>query len=404
LSALQSSAYGASCWQRDQLGIVDDSCPSAIVEAGGPIETGCCADDGTCGSINSSQSLGCRHPLSSDTRMCNGKPGNGVCDPTGAFGIRVTADAAWGGRKTGLAALTDDGRGTVDVFILLNVQGVDAATKALSVTGRVCGITLPPFYSSTLCESYQPVYPDSIWEAADVPKLSLTGRYDCDGMSCVESIDPYTYLLGFEMANREAPWPTSTETDTFLCPSGRGAACFPDQDDDGHPGVEINLPTSGKVKPSTTSSSCSQGYSVRGAPLSASVAAIFDGVRRTDRIFIGSRMRVGTSVRLSDDCMSARGSAVVEYLDSRSAGCLVEAGTADFPGAAAGKNEACTATEAQFMDDNLPTYQLLGPGEVPDSTLNPTDKSMSKGPQTSVVRLGDAHAAISCSDVRAAMY
>jgi hypothetical protein len=404
LSALQSSVYQDSCWQRDQLGILDESCPGAPADQdGGAAEPGCCADDGQCGSVNASQKLGCHHPLGSAKRACGGQPGSDACDPTGNFAIRVTADTAWGGRSGGLAALTDDGRGKIVVYLLVTVDSVDPMTQELGVHGRVCGVTFPPFYSTTLCESYQPVFPDAIWEAADVPKLPLTGRYACTNGSCVMSLDPYTYLLGFEMQNRESPWPAASETTMLTCPSGRGSACFPDHDDDGRPGVQVLLPTNGKVK--SSGSSCTQGYQVRGAPLSASVAAIFNGVRRTDRLLLGARMKVGSSVRLDKDCKVARGSAVAEYVNSRAYGCLVEPGTTNFPNPiGAGKNDLCQSSEATFLDANLPLYDMLIAGAKPDSKLRLLDTSASQGPQTSVVRLSARDAAVSCSDVRKVAY
>jgi hypothetical protein len=404
LSALQSSAFDDGCWQRDQLGIVDDSCPGTpAAQADGVAETGCCTDDGQCGSVNATQKLGCRHALGSAKRTCGEDPNGNSCDPTGNFAVRVTADAAWGGRSGGFAALTDDGRGKILVYLLLKIEGVDPATKALSVHGRVCGVRFPPFYSTTLCESYQPVFPDTIWEAQDVPKLPLTGRYECNAGSCVISVDPYTYLLGFDMQNREAPWPDASQTTKLTCPLGSGAACFPDHDDDMRPGVQINLPTTGKVVSQT--SSCTSGYQIRGAPLSASVAAIFNGVRRADRLLLGARMKVGTSVRIGADCMTARGSALAEYVNSRAYGCLVEPGTTNFPSPiVAGKTQLCASDEAAFVDANLPVYDMLSAGSKPPSMLKLRDTSASMGPQTSVVRLSTGDAAISCDNVRMASY
>jgi hypothetical protein len=402
LSALPS--YGDGCWQRDQLGTLDDRCESSEAEPGVNPEPGCCTDDGQCGTINGSQKLGCRHPVGSEMRACGDTPMNATCDPTGTFGIRVSVDAAWGGRSGGLVGLTDDGRGTIQVYLAVAIDSVDPMTHELHVKGRVCGFTLPPFYSTTLCEAYLPEFPSSLWESSRVPKLSLGGRYECTSSGCALSLNPLTYLLGFDMANAEAPWPSSAQTSTLQCPAGRQAQCFPDQDGDGRPGVQITLATSGSA-PSKPNSCTAGGYDYKGAPVSASVAAIFDGVRRTNRLLLGARMKVGGSFRLGDDCMSAQGSAVAEYVDSRAYGCLVQPGTYDFPaGARAGANDACTSTEAQFMDANLPVYDLLAAGTTPKKALNLSDKSASTGPTSSVVRLGSASAAVSCSAVRAAKY
>jgi hypothetical protein len=402
LSALPS--YGDGCWQRDQLGSVNELCPSVEAEPGVSPEPGCCTDDGQCGTINASQKLGCRHPVGSEMGACSDTPMNTSCDPTGTFGIRVSVDAAWGGRSGGLVGLTDDGRGTIQVYLAVSFDSVDPRTHELNAKGRVCGFSLPAFYSTTLCEAYLPEFPNSVWESSAVPKLALSGRYDCSNSGCALSLNPLTYLLGFEMANPEAPWPSSAQTSTLQCPSGRQAACFPDQDRDGRPGVQLALATSGAA-PSKPNACLVTGFNYRGAPVSASVAAIFDGVRRANRLQLGSRMKVGGSFRLSDDCMTAHGSAVAEYVNSRAYGCLIQPGTYDFPvGTRAGANDACSSTEAQFMDANLPVYEVLAAGTTPPKALNLSDKSASRGPESSVVRLGAANAAVSCAVVRAAKY
>jgi hypothetical protein len=103
--------------------------------------------------------------------------------------------------------------------------------------------------------------------------------------------------------------------------------------------------------------------------------------------------------------MTARGSALAEYVNSRAVGCLVEPGTTNFPSPiVAGKNQLCAADEAAFVDANLPVYDMLSAGTKPPSMLKLLDTSASKGPQTSVVRLSTGDAAISCDNVRMAKY
>jgi hypothetical protein len=403
LSALGSPAYGDGCWQRDQLGIVDDRCPGVVTEPGSSPEPGCCADDGQCGTVNASQKLGCRHAPGAELHTCQEPASNTSCDPTGTFGVRFNVDAAWGGRSGGLWALTDDGRGKIQVYISVTVRHVDASSHELIASGRVCGVTLPPFYSTTLCEAYLPQFPDSVWESKALAGLELSGRYECSGAGCVISLNPLTYLLGFELANPEAPWPSSSQTATLQCPSGQKAQCFPDHDGDGKPGVQLLLATSGTAP--NRSAVCLAGYGYRGTPVSGSVAAIFNGVRRADRLLLGARMKVGASFRLGDDCATAHGSAVAEYVNSRAYGCMIQPGTADAPfGMRAGANEACATSEAEFIDANLPVYELLTAGSQPIRTLNLSDRSSSRGPEVSVVRLDAAAAAGGCNAVRSAKY
>jgi len=402
LSGIPSSPYGQHCWQRDQLGIVDDRCPASAAGGGTGAEPGCCSDDGTCGTLNADHKLGCRHESGAAPRACAMQPGGSTCDPIGTFGLWFTVDAAWGGRSGGLWDLTDDGRGKIEVYVLAKVSGVDARTKRIDSKGRVCGVRLPPFYSTTLCEAYQPNFPVEVWESSKLPGLTLTGRYDCAANGCVLSIDPQTYLLGFDLTNPEAPWPGASMVDQLRCPNGRGEGCFPDHDDDGRPGVGVNLSTSGMA-----AGSCRNGrYMYRGAPLSASAAAIFDGVRRTDRLELGIRTKLGATTRFANNCDRGQGSAIAEYVNSRAAGCLVQPGTFNWPnsGRPAGDADACESAEASFLDENLPVYTLLAASQTPDSSLDLADRQPSRGPEVKAVRLGDVDDAVSCAEVRDAKY
>lgn len=398
LDAVDATAFGSRCWQRDQLGILDDRCPAS---PGDPSEPGCCSD-GRCGTINAEHKLGCRF-ASSEPAACAGPATGQSCDPVGQFGLRIRVDSAWGGRSGGLIGLTDDGRGAVEVYVLARIASVDSTTNALEATGRVCGVVLPPFYSTTLCESYQPRFPEAIWESATVPRLTLAGRYACSAQGCELSIDPQTYLLGFALDNTEATWPQAGSTNMLRCAAGRGQDCYPDHDDDGAPGVRVELVKGGMER---QGNNCGRGYELRAAPLNDSVASIFDGVRRTDRLLLGMRTRLGGSFRLADDCATGRGSALAENINSRAVGCFVEEGTFDFPNVLneAGPNERCSDREAQFLDANLPEYLLLAPGEEPASSLELADESPSRGPEAQMVRLGSITDAIGCADVRAAEY
>jgi hypothetical protein len=195
--------------------------------------------------------------------------------------------------------------------------------------------------------------------------------------------------------------------------------CFPDHDDDKAPGVRVELTTSGMVMnmgigmggwmwmggTAGDGATCRNQYSYRGAPLSASPTAILNGVRRTDRLQLGVRTRLGGSMRWSKDCGHAEGSVLAEYVNSRAAGCLVQRGTYNLGDQrVAGANDACASNEAKFVDENLPEYMLLAAGQTPDASLDLADRMPSRGPEVRAVRVGDVDAAVSCADVRDAKY
>ena len=347
--------------------------------------------------------LGCYHAQGAELRPCRQQndPVGAVCDPRGHYALRISVDAAWAGRSGGLAELTDDGRGTIQIYLLVRVDDVDAATGELKPSVRVCGVELPAFYSSTLCESYQALFPDSIWESASLPAPQVSGKYECAADGCVLSLWPSTYLFGMRMDNPEDAWPTAQQTPYLTCPDLPDENCFADDDADGEPGISLELKTEGMAEPV---GACNM-YPYRGTPLNDSIAAIFDGVRRADRLQVGIRARIGGSVRFEDDCVSAAGSAVVEYVNSRASGCYVQPGTLDLGSVVgpAGPNDRCREAEANFIDLSMPIYQVLGAGEAPGESSSPRDSSPSDGPTVRVARF-PAELVPGCAQAREAVF
>jgi hypothetical protein len=299
-----------------------------------------------------------------------------------------------------LAALTDDGRGLIQLYLLVRVDEVDSA-GGLTTAARVCGVSLPPFYSSTLCEAYQAHFPAGIWESPVLPVPSLGGKYECAADGCVLSMWPTTYLFGMRLDNPEAAWPTAQQTPYLRCPDLPDQNCFADDDVDTHPGVSIDVQTEGSAP---VLGACRE-YPYRGAPLSDSIAAIFGGVRRADKLHVGIRARVGGSVRFGADCTTANGSAVVDYVNSRASGCHVQPGTFDLVTntGPAGPDEPCRNDEANFIDLSMPVYQVLGAGESPAMWRNARDTTPSDGPTVSIVRFAPGTVP-GCPDARAAAF
>ena len=412
-SKLSSDFFGDQCWERDQPGVVDESCPPVQVDLQSE-DPGCCTNAGTCGGIDGDFGLGCHSATGAQAKSCGSTPPEedaGVddqCELTGRYALEYTVDMVWGGRSGGLWELTDDGRGALKIMLLLDIEQVDDGTLELRGMMRPCNVQLPAFYSSTLCEAYQPLFATRMWESAQMPQFPATGKLQCAQPGCILTIDAQTTLLGIALQNPEAPWPTADQTETLACAAGRGQQCFPDHDSDGRAGLTVEIAKGGRLPP--TGSMCRSdtasrnGYSKEGAPLSSAAAAIFDGVRRTDRVQLGVRMKVGASATLGGEtCTNGKGSAIAQFVNSRAWGCLAQQGTANYPfGRPAGANDPCTATEASFMDANLPIYRILAFGEKPPTTLELADQTASKGPQARLVRLGALDAAVTCADVRAA--
>src|SRR5262249_44464614 len=148
-------------------------------------------------------------------------------------------------RSGGLVGLTDDGRGELVVQLLTTINDVDDSTMDMSGTMRVCGVNLPTFYSTTLCEACQPIFPPEMFDSKAMPGFTIAGHMQCLQPGCIASIDAQTYLLGIELNNPEAPWPTADQTQSITCKSGKGMQCFPDQDGDMRPGLTVGVATTG---------------------------------------------------------------------------------------------------------------------------------------------------------------
>jgi len=403
--ATGSDFFGEQCWQRDQPGVTDNSCPGVSVDLRSK-DPGCCTDQGVCGGVDTEHGLGCHLDPEAKVQACgsmsDADAGEPSCDVRGVYAVRLQVDLAWGGQSGGLADLTDDGRGPLVVQMLTSFDSVDPSTLEVHGKMRTCSVELPTFYSTTLCEAYQPIFPNAMWDSAAMPSFKIDGHLQCLEPGCIAGIDAQTVLLGIALDNPESPWPTASQTANITCKAGKGSKCFPDHDNDGRPGLTVPLSTTGV---STAGKGCNRSYTNKGAPLSASLAAIFDGVRRADRTLLGVRMKIGSSFRWGERCESGHGSGIAEFVNSRGQGCLVQPGTVNFGnGFPAGPNEACTADEAAFMDQNLPIYDVLKVGKPPDSKLVLPDTSPSLGPLVRVARLGDKGAAVTCEDVRNAVY
>ena len=386
------------CFELEQPGVLDDRCPELAASGARPAEVGCCTPEGACGTVNGAEGIGC-HVDQSDEKSCGGPVDDEThCDTTGWFAMRARIDVTWGGRSGALFDLTDDGRGTIVVDLLAKIPEVDD-DGAFESELRACAATLPPFVSSTLCEHYQPIFPTRIWDSDTAPTFPVAGQYSCDNPGCSLAFEGWNGVVGIELEDPDGEWPSATEATSFSCPSGDGLDCYPDHDDDGQPGIRVELLTSGT---SPGSGSCSQ-FRTRAAPLSANPLAVFDGVRRTDRIDLGVRLRMGATGRLAEDCSGAEGIGLAEFVQSRAARCLVQRGTNNAFQLPAGENTACTSTELTFVNRSLPDYDALALGESPSSALELADDEPSEGPRYRIVRLHGLGESASCADARAAL-
>lgn len=328
------------------------------------------------------------------------------CDLRGIYGGKITVDTYWGGRNFGLVGLVDQGRGPIVIHFLYRIEEVSPEGK-LSGTIRTCNIEFPPFYSTILCETYLPVFDAKTWESLTSPTFPFTATSECTNPGCTIHMDTVTALLGVELLDPNSAWPSADKTNGIECENGTGAECFIDHDGDGYPGITVNLPIEGIAPPEngcvSIFGSSNQDYQYKGAPLDANTSAILGyPVPRTDRIHIGMRAFFGGHPVITDDCTGAKGKGVADGFDSRSVSCMIQPGMPTGQDSqTAGSDTLCDDAQRQFMDENLPLYHCLQEGDIPDPNLiYLVDKSISSGPQISIVRLGKMDDIVSCEDVR----
>ena len=389
------------CLELEQPGVPDDGCPTLMPPGASAPEPGCCTVDGACGTLDTVEGIGCHVDGALHEQPCGDEDIDmGIsCEPTGVFAMLAEVDVAWGGQSGGLYEITEDGRGKVRVWLRLAIDDSDADGN---FQGELlpCGAVMPAFYSSILCESYLPVFPDAIWDGGQVPTVPLTGAYQCESPGCILTIDSVTGLVGIALDDTDGPWPAPDAPLDVQCNAGEGLDCYEDHDDDGHPGVTVLLPSQGSAP---GSGSCDDGFDYRGAPLNANPLAILDGVRRTDRLHLGVRLRIGGAGRLADDCLGVSGTGTADFVQSRAASCMVEPGTRNPFGQRAGEDTPCRSSEADFLNENLPIYDILALGQDPRASLDLEDTSPGEGTTFEAVRLADQGANVSCAEVRAAL-
>lgn len=141
-------------------------------------------------------------------------------------------------------------------------------------------------------------------------------------------------------------------------------------------------------------------YTRRALPLNSDPTQLLggDGTNRSDAISVAMRMRAGLGFGFGQDCMGDAGpAAVVEAFDIRLVACTRVNG------------EPCAPDQVEFLDGGVPTFQLLKAGEAPNYGVDQpewavADKSVSAGPQSEVVRLGDLNSGVTCDAVRNANF
>lgn len=319
----------------------------------------------------------------------------------GIFAIKTVIDVWW--KDDAEPPLVDPGRDKITVYLMGEISGVCPDGSGGVGVMKGCGTELPPFKSDANCDVFQIMFPDELWDQPTMPTFTTTGMTTGFEPSDFLSIATATGLIGIELADENGTWPTPLDTATLACPAGTGAQCFPDHDGDGKPGVTIRM---GRVGEMYSPDGCGADvfnpvgnpFVYRGAPLDP-LSALDDNSVRADILQIGLRTRLGGGGEIGADCSSGVGDSNAEFLDSRVYDCQRT------------DSQNCAPAQAQFVDEQAPTYNILNVGEAPPpeimtmgSNSMQLDQTPSVGTRSALVRLGDVGGSFSCADVRNAAF
>jgi hypothetical protein len=302
------------------------------------------------------------------------------CDAVGRYALELSMDVAWDSS----AGFIEAGRGRANLYALVSVERVDPQTHAVTASGRVCGLSLPELDAMGGCASYQLRFDDALWDRPALPALQLGGTYACDTTNCNLQLDPTRYDLGLQLDDPAGPLPDAGVATGLQ---------FPDDDGDGQPGITVDVVTQASTG---TSSECAypSAWTQNGAPdMNAAPASSW-------RLLLGARTQLMAAVGLGADCRVAQASGAAQSLDLRAAGCGFEPGSDP-------SDTMCAEEWRGAIDQSMPQYHVLGPGEAPppstSTSMSTRDVTPSQGTVVQAVKL-DPAAMVGCREVRAMMF
>lgn len=384
-----------------------------------------CDDDEIATPDNSGQKAGDDAAIENETTQASAGAGNsfdftcsdkgiplpgGPCEDNsepGVFAIRLDIPVYWSPKSLLGIEVVDSGRGVFRFYgKVLSGEICEDGEYAGSL--YTCGLQLPTFFSTLLCEAYETEFPDAAWDR-DVEPIPVRGSITGYAPGDIIRLNPMNIVFGIELTDSGNKWPSVDEALMFTCPSGTGKECFTDYDLDGNPGITLlskvegseNITEDGCIDANGGNNPFKRAY----IPLNADPSVFTGGGARGKEMYIGFQMKnAGGEGVIGDDCKSGSGAGSGDQINARAAGCQVKEGTPDLLGTPAGPNTPCGDEQANFFDNQMPVFVPLNKGEAPPADLNLQDSSVSKGVVASIVRLGNADHNYFCDDVRNAPF
>ena len=278
-----------------------------------------------------------------------------------------------------------------------------------NVEVAVCGLTLPPYVSYANCNAYRLGVADAVWDERTMPASNTTGSINSFAAGGVMELNSVNALLGIDLTDSLGAWPSGV--DDVACAAGGPDDCFPDDDDDGDPGIPVSMLGIGTNYRATGCGLADGPVKFQGLPLDALSSGLCDPSTdplcdRAVKLYAGARIRQAPRAAFEacgTDLARLSGNSSATSIDFRVVDCEINDGP------------SCSIPETQFVDSLLPSYTVLGSGAVPPASVQadacdcsggcagaacPLDQTPSLGPRTAMVWLGPESASFNCEDVR----
>jgi hypothetical protein len=263
--------------------------------------------------------------------------GDGGCDFNGTWATRITIDVTW--QPQGLnSVILQSGSGTITQWVKGSRVQSPAAPRALIDDSVVCGVALPDFQATPLGlnEVYGVRFPDTLFDDQYVPPFSVSGTLD-DAMLNYSTTST-AVLLGLSMSNPTTdPWPSMPNAITEI-----------DQDNDGNPGVTVNV-AAGPLATQTLSAS---SYSY----VPTAVPTLLLPPPSASQLYVAIR-QVTVSNGAVKDCNTIAGTVSIPLIGSKPAidshilGCAIVDG---------GQCSTGGSSQAAFVDNSQPVFTPTG--------------------------------------------
>lgn len=222
------------------------------------------------------------------------------CDLTGTFAVRLSTPTSWYGPAV------EPESGVLRAWLRLQV--VHVGTQA-DVHVNTCGLDIPSVGMALLPERIRFTYPNSLFDSGLLSGATARMTLANTAPGADLSLPDVSLVTGTAIgASIDTSWPANPT------PS--------DDDNDSHPGVTALYDDTG----------------ILALPLTGPTLVS----ARARRPYVAGRLAFSLAGALTD-CDGGRGVATTHHLDTHVFGCELESGA------------QCSATQASFLNDNLPT-------------------------------------------------